>query len=159
METVLTLLKEGIGGGILSILRISLILVPVMVVIEITRHYNVLQLAALKIKRFLRFLTLPTEAAFPLVVGVGFGIVLGAALIIEYAREGRLNKRDLLLIGIFLSLSHSAVEDTLIFVVFGANPLVLFFFRFILAVLVTRAAALIMDFNAARRGPMHARGE
>ncbi|HPU01175.1 MAG: nucleoside recognition protein [Firmicutes bacterium] len=151
METALEIIKEGLAGGAITMLRLALFLIPIMVLTEIARHYNLLQLLARKIKMVLDFLTLPLEAAFPLLVGVCFGIVYGSALIIDYAREGFLQKRDLLLIGIFLSIGHSLIEDTFIFVPFGANPLLIILVRFSLAFLITRLAAEAMDLVARRR--------
>lgn len=153
METVITIFKEGLTGGVLTILRITLFLIPIMIIVEIARHYNILELLSKKIKGVLDFLTLPLEAAFPLLVGVCFGIVYGSALIVDYAREGYLGKRDLLLIGIFLSIGHSAIEDTVIFTAFGANPLLIVTVRFTLAFLITRLAAYGMDLFSSRREP------
>jgi hypothetical protein len=150
MTVVLTVLKEGLFSGAGTILRIALFLIPIMVVVEIAHHYNLLGMLSGKIEGALGFLTLPLEAAFPLLVGAFFGIVYGSALIVDYAREGHLGKRDLLLIGIFLSISHSLVEDTLIFTAFGANPLVIIAIRFCLAVLLTRLAAYAIDLNSRR---------
>ena len=130
---------------LLSIGKIALILIPVLMVIELAKYYKVIERFTGKMKGFLSFLTLPEEAAFPLLAGIFFGIVLGSALIIDYAREGILKKRDLLLIGIFLSISHSVVEDTFIFAVFGANPAVLIITRTILAIIITRTAAWLFD--------------
>lgn len=152
MDTVLQLLKEGLTGGVASILRITLFLVPVMVVIEIARHFNVLETASAKIQGCLRFLSLPKEAAFPLLAGMFFGIVLGAALIIDYAAEGCLKKRDLMLIGIFLCINHSVIEDTLIFAVFGANPLIILAVRLVLAIVITRLMALLIDYMNKKKG-------
>ena len=149
MTVLLTVLKESLLGGAGTILRIALFLIPIMVVAEIAHHYNLLGCFR-KIEIALGFLTLPLEAAFPLLVGAFFGIVYGSALIVDYAREGHLAKRDLLLIGIFLSISHSLVEDTLIFTAFGANPLVIIAIRFCLAVLLTRLAAYAIDLNSRR---------
>jgi len=148
---ILSLLTSTIATALLSIGRIALLLIPVLILIEIARHYQVIEKITGKVKGALQFLTLPAEAAFPLLAGIFFGIVLGSALIIEYAREGYLKKRDLLLIGIFLSISHSIVEDTFIFTVFGANPLVLLTTRTILAVLITRIAASLIDYFAAEK--------
>ncbi len=153
METVLLLLKEGVSGGIMSILRITLFLIPVMVLIELARHFNILEKTSVKIQGCLRFLTLPKEAALPLLAGMFFGIVLGAALIIDYAAEGYLQKRDLMLIGTFLCINHSVIEDTLIFSVFGANPLVILICRLILAIVITRLAALLLDYLSQKRRP------
>lgn len=147
---IISLMINTIIDSLTSIAQLSLILVPILVMIEIARHYQVIEKMTDKIKGALRFLTLPREAAFPMLAGIFFGIVLGAALIIEYSREGYLNKRDLLLIGIFLSICHSVVEDTFIFAVFGANPVVLLTTRLILAVIITRAAAYLLDRSGAK---------
>lgn len=151
MEVALVVLKNGLTGGVLTILRIALILTPIMVAVELARHYNILEALSGKIKGILDFLTLPVEAAFPLLVGALFGIIYGSALIVDYAREGHLGKRELLLIGIFLSISHSMIEDTLIFSAFGANPLIIVFIRLSLALLLTRLAAYGIDLFDARK--------
>lgn len=149
MDLIL-LLIETITDTIISIARLALFLIPVLILIELARHYQVIEKITGRAKGALRFLTLPQEAAFPLLGGIFFGIVLGSALIIDYARDGYLKKRDLLLIGIFLSISHSIVEDTLIFSVFGANPVIMLGTRTILAIIITRIAAYIIDYFAAR---------
>jgi hypothetical protein len=151
MEIIL-LLAETISSTLLSIGRLALLLIPVIILIEITRYFQVIERITSRVKGTMQLLlTLPQEAVFPLMAGMFFGIVLGSALIIDYAREGYLKKRDLLLIGIFLSISHSIVEDTFIFAVFGANSLVILVTRTILAIVITRIAAALMDYFAARQ--------
>jgi len=139
------LLYEGVWGGIQGIFQISLILIPVLILIEFARYFRVIEKISARMKPLMNLLTLPPEAAFPLAAGLGFGIVLGAALIIDYAREGILAKRDFMLVGIFLSINHSMVEDTLVFAAVGANPLITMGARFVVAMLVTRLAAYIID--------------
>jgi len=101
MEILLLIINTALST-LTGIGRIALILVPVIILIEMARHYKIIEKITGKIKSPLAFLTLPQEAAFPLLGGMFFGIVLGSALIIDYAKEGYLKKRDLLLIGIFL---------------------------------------------------------
>ncbi len=149
---IILLLAETISSTLLSIGRLALLLIPVIILIEITRYFQVIERITSRVKETMQlFLTLPQEAVFPLMAGMFFGIVLGSALIIDYAREGYLKKRDLLLVGIFLSISHSIVEDTFIFAVFGANSLVILVTRTILAIIITRIAAALMDYFAARQ--------
>ncbi len=151
MDFLLVLLREGVLAPLTSIARICLILVPVMVFIEVARHYKILEAISLRIKPLMRLLTLPQEAAFPLLAALLFGIVLGSAVIIEYSREGFLQKRDLLLTGVFMCICHSIIEDTLIFSSIGANPLIFPLFRLLLAVLITRLAAALLDYNSSRK--------
>ncbi len=147
---IVYLLAETIFNTLLNISRLALLLIPVLILIELARHYQVIEKITIRVKGALQFLTLPQEAAFPLLAGMFFGIVLGSALIIDYAREGYLKKRDLLLIGIFLSISHSIIEDTFIFAVFGANPVILLGTRIFLAIIITRLAASLIDYFATK---------
>ncbi len=148
---VINLIFQTAAESLLSIGRIALYLIPILILIELARYFQIIEKITGRIKGALDFLTLPQEAAFPLLGGMFFGIILGSALIIEYAREGYLKKRDFMLIGIFLSISHSIIEDTFIFAVFGANPVVLLGVRTILAILITRGAAFLLDRLAARK--------
>ncbi|MDY6826010.1 MAG: nucleoside recognition protein [Bacillota bacterium] len=148
---IITLIIQTAAESLLSIGRIALYLIPILILIELARYFQVIEKITSRIKGALNFLTLPQEAAFPLLGGMFFGIILGSALIIDYAREGYLKKRDLMLIGIFLSISHSVIEDTFIFAVFGANPVVLLGVRTILAILITRGAAFLLDHLATRK--------
>lgn len=148
---IASLLAETLANTLISIGRLALILVPIIVLIEIARHYRLIEKVTGKVRKPLQYLTLPQEAALPLLGGMFFGIVFGSALIIDSSREGILKKRDLILIGIFLSISHSVVEDTFIFAVFGANPLILLATRITLAVIITRIAASLIDHFAARQ--------
>ncbi|MGM0652491.1 MAG: nucleoside recognition domain-containing protein [Bacillota bacterium] len=144
MELII-LIYDTIISTLISIGRLALILIPILILIEIARYYQVIEKFTFRVKALMQFLTLPQEAAFPLLGGLIFGIVLGSALIIDSVREGYLEKRDLLLIGIFLSISHSIIEDTFIFAAFGANPVIMIGMRAILAILITRIAAYSLD--------------
>ncbi|HED24899.1 MAG TPA: nucleoside recognition protein [Firmicutes bacterium] len=148
---VVTLIVQTAADSLLNIGKIALYLIPILILIELARYYRIIEKITARIKGALDFLTLPQEAAFPLLGGMFFGIVLGSALIIDYSREGYLKKRDLMLIGIFLSISHSIFEDTFIFAVFGANPVILLGVRTILAIIITRVAASFLDCLAAKK--------
>ncbi len=158
---MIQLLIDTVVSTLTTIGRLALLLIPIMILIELARHFRLIEKMTHKIKGALRLLTLPPEAAFPLLVGMFFGIVLGAALIIDYAREGILKKRDLILIGIFLSISHSVIEDTFIFAVFGANPVILVLTRLALAIIITRIAAIFLDryHHGGEEAPVNSEGQ
>jgi hypothetical protein len=48
-----------------------------------------------------------------------------------------LTRRDALLVGIFLSLSHALIEDTLLFAAIGADLVVILGVRLLFSVIVT----------------------
>ncbi len=60
----------------------------------------------------------------------------GGGVLLEEKNSGALNKRDAALIGVFLSLCHTLVEDTLIFAAIGANLIVILLARICFAVAV-----------------------
>lgn len=131
--------------SVYTILLLAAILLPILILLEYIRHFSLLERISGHFRWLTRLLSLPPEALLPLLVGLFVGIFFGAAVIIEYAREGLLQKRDLLLIGIFLALNHSVIEDNLLLAALGASFPLLLISRFLLAFLVTRAAAFYLD--------------
>lgn len=137
-----------------TILFLAAILLPILIFLEYVRHYSLLERISGYFSWLTRLLTLPPEALLPLLIGLFVGILLGAAVIIEYAREGLLQKRDLLLIGIFLAINHSIIEDNLLLAALGANLPILLITRFVLAFLVTRAVAVYLDKRELKKSPV-----
>ena len=71
--------------------------------------------------------------------GIIIGLTYGAGVIIHSIRTSNVGKKEAFLILLFLSICHAIIEDTLIFVVIGANGFILIAFRFILAIILTYA--------------------
>ncbi|MCG8400834.1 MAG: nucleoside recognition protein [Firmicutes bacterium] len=130
-------LGEAIPGAVGIVFMMAAIVIPVMVVLELARDLNILDRVAGWLAPALRGLGLSPQAAFPLLVGIIFGISYGAGVLIEEARSGRLNWKDIFLINVFLSVCHAIVEDTALFIAVGANGLVILLGRFIAAILIT----------------------
>ena len=138
---LLEIIHQGFIDSLSSLYQIALLLIPVIVLIETAVHFHLMDFLSLKMEPFARSLTLPKEAAFPLLIGIVFGIILGAAIIIDYAKKGHLSPRELSLIAIYLSINHSLFEDNLIFAALGANVFLIMIIRFFLAYIITRTVA------------------
>lgn len=139
------LLIDSFVQSLHTLLFLILILLPIMVFIEYIRHFQWLEKISSSFSWLTRLLTLSPHASLPLIIGLFIGLFYGAAVIIEYAREGLLSKRDLFLLGIFLAVNHSIIEDNLLLTALGANLGVLLVVRFIAALLITRVVALVID--------------
>lgn len=129
------------------------IVVPLSIAIEVAKASGVLAKGGSAPRGAhvaMRLLGLSDQAALPLAAGFVFGMAYGAGLILQYAEEGHLARRDRMLIVLFLVACHAVIEDTLIFVPLGVNPLHLFVSRFTLAVVLTALAARFVP--ALRRG-------
>ncbi len=61
------------------------------------------------------------NSAFSITIGVILGITYGAGILIGEYEKNTLTKKEILYIGTFLMICHAIIEDTLLFVIFGAN--------------------------------------
>lgn len=88
-----------------------------------------------------------TNTAFSIIIGQTLGITYGAGILLREAGRGSLSRRDIFFIGTFLMISHSSIEDVLLFALFGAN--------FWIILLLRLAAASIFSMVLLRlfRGP------
>lgn len=75
------------------------------------------------------------NSGFSIVVGVILGITYGAGILISEYERGILKKKEILFIGTYLMICHAIIEDTLLFVIFGANPWIIVSFRLFFATL------------------------
>lgn len=147
---VLSILYESLSQSIRTILLLMAILIPIMILFEYARHYMFLEKFSRYFNWLTRWLTLSPAAALPLVIGMFFGVLFGAAVLIEFSRQNLISRRDMILLGIFLALNHGIVEDNLLFTALGANFLVLVISRFLLAFAVTRSAAFWLDYKSTK---------
>lgn len=77
------------------------------------------------------------NSGFSIAVGVILGITYGAGILISEYEKGILKPKDILFIGTYLMICHAIIEDTLLFVIFGANPWIIVSFRIFFATVVT----------------------
>lgn len=137
-------LKESITGSFGSVLTLAKIIIPLMVVMEILKDSNILDKMSKKLNYVFKSLDISDEATFPLLIGLLFGLSYGAGIIIESARENNLSKKDLYVLMIFLIACHAVVEDTLLFVVVGANLWLLLGLRLGTAIIISIIASKIL---------------
>lgn len=134
---VIEVLKEAVFGSLKSVWSIAIIVFPLMIVMEFARKYKVMDVISAGLRPLTRFLGVQRSAAFPLAVGLIFGLAYGSGVIIQSAQEGEIDMRSLTLVSIFLACCHAVVEDTLLFVAVGANGWLLLGLRTLAAFIVT----------------------
>lgn len=136
-------LWDAIVGAAGTVLQLALIVIPLMIVVELLRTFRVLDRLSRWMEPGARLLGMSREAALPLVAGTVLGISYGSGLIIDSAREGRITRKDSLLLTAFLAPCHAVFEDTLLFVPLGVNPFVLLGMRFATALVLTLTMAYV----------------
>ena len=68
---------------------------------------------------------------FSIAIGLLLGITYGAGILIKEAEN--MSKKDMFFVATFLMICHSIIEDTLLFVIFGADFMVIVAFRLVFA--------------------------
>ncbi len=131
MEIILNSVK----GALLLSAQLFCIIVPLTIFYEFLKTKQ----AGLEEKKR-TFSGISGKGLVPLVTGIIIGLTYGAGVIIHSIRSTDITKREASLILFYLSICHAIIEDTLIFVVIGANGLILVTARFFLATVLTYAA-------------------
>lgn len=134
---MMEILKEASIGSLQSVYSIGMIVIPLMIVLQLLKNYQVLDRMGGSFRFFTKLFGISEGSIFPLLVGIIFGISYGAGVIIQSSKEGNLTKKDLWLLVVFLITCHAIFEDTLVFVKIGANGYLLFGLRLITAIILT----------------------
>ena len=135
------------GGAHIAVL-VPAIIIPLMIVLALLTDSRLLDRGVVFIQPVMQRLNLSSRVAFPLLAGFFLGIVFGSGVIISFANDGTLTKRDLIIVLVFLGICHSIIEDTLIFAALGANWWVLISCRFVLAAFAAFAVSLVLPSRA-----------
>ena len=149
---LLSVLADGLKSGLLFWLQVTAIVVTLVIFLEWLRQRGLFERAAEACRPASRLLGISKEAIFPLLIGLTFGLTLGAAIIIQEAKRGIISRRDMFLVGIFVGLCHSLPEDTFLFMRLGANGAILAGARLAVALLVTLALGRGVHLLARRNG-------
>lgn len=92
----------------------------------------------IKTRKFIQNSQKNVSKGFSITVGVILGITYGAGILIKEVQSGEISKKDIFYIGTFLMICHAVIEDTLLFVIFGAD--------FTMVVIIRTIAAIIISY-------------
>lgn len=144
MSYLIEFYEIGIIGSIKSIYGIAVIVIPLMIFMEIAKDLKILDGVSKLFSPISKFLGMSNRSAFPLAVGLFFGISYGAGVLIQSMNEDELDTKSVLLVSIFLAACHAIVEDTLLFVAVGASGIIIVSVRLISAFFLTYFSSLYM---------------
>lgn len=98
-----------------------------MISYRLLEEYNLINRLSKWIEPILKFFGLPKSTAFLWLIGYIVGLAYGGALMIDQMNEGKVTKAEGSLLNYHLAVSHSVIEDNLLFAALGVS------FWFILA--------------------------
>jgi hypothetical protein len=108
-----------------SSLQIALLIIVIVttlnILYKILDEYHLIEKLTKTIEPLLKFFGLPSSTGFLWLIGYIVGLSYGGALMMEQMNEGKVTKSDAELLNYHLALSHSIIEDNLLFVALGVS--------------------------------------
>jgi hypothetical protein len=101
--------------------KILLIVASVMVVIELMKEFNMIDVFVRIFAPVLRMMGLDQRAGVLWLTGVLFGLAYGGAVIVEESRDLRLSPEEIEKLQLSIGINHSMIEDPLLFMPLGVN--------------------------------------
>lgn len=103
--------------------KIFLIIIGVMLAIEFMKAAGLIDVCVRLFAPFLKMMGLDRRAGMLWLTGVLFGLAYGGAVIVEESRELRLTPEEVEKLQVSIGINHSMIEDPLLFLPFGINPI------------------------------------
>ena len=124
-------IRQILASNAMSLLKIAVIVITLMILVEISREFGLMDLFMNVLQWPMRALGLHRKTAFVAAVGLVLGLAYGAGLIIGETKKNSISKREILATNVFLGTSHALIEDSLVFAAVGANLLWIVFGRLV----------------------------
>jgi hypothetical protein len=136
MAAFLARLGPWLQSSLFLALQIFLIVFAVMFGQRILREFGLMQKLARVTAPLLGFFGLPPSTGYVWIVAETIGVAYGAGILIEEVKTGKLSRPEADLVNHYAAISHSQIEDTLLFVSIGVPYLWAALPRFLLAIVV-----------------------
>lgn len=120
------LITSSIYNAIILSIKIIALIVALIFMMDFVKSRDFIQKSGKNISK-----------SFSIGVGTFLGITYGAGILIKEAQSSNLSKNDIFFIGTFLMICHAIIEDTLLFVIFGADFTIVVVVRTIAAILIS----------------------
>lgn len=112
-----------------------LILVNLLLILQkILNEFGLIKWILMPFIPLLRLMGLPANTGFLWMVAYTLGLSYGGAIMISQSEEGNLSREDADLLNHHIAVSHSQLEDTLLFVAMGYPLLILVIPRILLSI-------------------------
>ena len=154
--SVVTSITELLIIWLRSSLNITLIIFIIVfslnLLYNLLNHYHLIAKLSNGLKPVLRVFGLPENTGFLLLIGYIVGLAYGGALMMDQIKLGKVSRTDANLLNHHLAVSHSVIEDNLLFVALGVSVWWILIVRFTLAWIVVWVRRFILNLKLGRVG-------
>ena len=127
------LFTQWLSSSLVLIVTIILIVTALMLLQRILEEFGWMHRIAHILSPLMRLFGLPTGCSLLWLTGNVVGMAYGAAIMIDEVEQGRLTRHEANLVNHHLGVSHSLLEDTMLFVAMGISFWWIFLTRLALA--------------------------
>ncbi|MCU4158030.1 hypothetical protein J1N10_18795 [Carboxylicivirga sp. A043] len=119
-----------------TLLKIIILVNALLIVQRLLEEFGILKYMTRPLTPFMRLMGLPKESSFLWMIGNTIGLAYGSAVMLQKVEEGQLKPKECDLLNHHLAISHSQLEDPLLFVSLGYSMPVLIIPRVLFAIVV-----------------------
>ena len=119
-------------------IKIFFIIMTILITLEVIKKIGWIEHIVRVGKPILKTLGLSEKAGILWMTAALFGLAYGAAVIVEEANEGHLDKKELEALHLSIGINHSLIEDPALFLALGVSAFWLWIPRLITAVIAVR---------------------
>jgi len=127
-------LMDWASGIVVLSIKIALIVTALMILQRLLEEFRIMDALSRIFAPMMRFMGLSKDCSFLWFIANIVGLTYGSAILIEEVEEGKLSRSDAKMLNNHLAISHSLLEDTLIFVAIGVPILWITVPRVLLAI-------------------------
>ena len=120
----------------MTLLKIVILVNLLLVVQQILEEFGILKYLTKPLSPLMRLMGLPKDASFLWMIGNTIGLAYGSAVMLQKVEEGNLRPKECDLLNHHLSISHSQLEDPLLFLTLGYSMPILIVPRVLFAIVV-----------------------
>ncbi len=135
-STLWELLHGWVFSSFRLILKIIILVSLLMILQKILQEFKLIEMLTKPLSPMLKFMGLPESTTFLWIVANSLGLAYGSAVMMEEVKEGRVTKKDADLLNYHVAISHSNLEDLLLFAAIGVSILWMMIPRLIIAIAV-----------------------
>ena len=128
-------LTNWLSNMLVTTLKIIILVNLLLILQKILNEFGLIKWILMPFAPLLKVMGLPSSTGFLWIVANTLGLGYGGAIMINEAEEGRLSRADADLLNHNIAISHSQLEDPLLFVAVGYHLGILIWPRILLAII------------------------
>ena len=127
-------LKLWLSDMLVTTIKIIILVNLLLIIQKILNEFGLIKWILMPFKPLLKVMGLPSSTGFLWVVANTLGLGYGGAIMISETEDGKLSREDADLLNHNIAISHSQLEDPLLFVAVGYPLCILIWPRILLAI-------------------------